>query len=511
MQPDEDHASFLARLFRCETPESAEREIRASGDGDFDFGLLLWRAHRAAADEHESRLERRARDLEALQSFGRVLAEARSLREVFDRAAVALQSLTEADAVAIASTLPGCEGVEIHAARPLTSRAAERFREAVALGFVPLDPAPAPVRRLPVFDRYQGSRGELQETDILVVPVERRGREIMRLGVVPRLGPDERCVRVAFGASSHLAVHVDRVMAVAEAEQGRFRAILDSMPHAVVLTDASFQLVQANAAAERLLPRVASDPGGALRSVGDLDLVGLAYDVLTGRCPEAEGEARLPDGACVEVAVAPWRGASEGADGLVVVMLDVTTARRLRDQVAQSEKLSSLGRMIAGVAHELNNPLTSVIGYAQLLRTTPPGDKTVARLETIRREADRCRRIVQNLLRFARAHTPQRRPFSMNEVVENVAQLLAHAASTAGCRLTVSLDRAIPSVLGDAHDIEQAVVNLVTNAQQAMTGRETQGTITITTSRSPEGRVVLEVDDDGPGIPEDVKPKLFDP
>jgi len=189
----------------------------------------------------------------------------------------------------------------------------------------------------------------------------------------------------------------------------------------------------------------------------------------------------------------------------------VTTTRRLRDQITQSEKLSSLGRMIAGVAHELNNPLTSVIGYAQLLRTMPPGEKFAARLDTIRKEAERARRIVQNLLRFARTHTPERRPFSLNEVVDNTAQLLAYPIRSSGCRMVFELDRTLPSVVGDAHEIEQALVNLVTNAQQAMTSAETPGAITLRTWGTPEGRVVLEVDDEGPGIPEEARARVFDP
>ena len=511
MPESEGDASFWTRLFRCATWDLAEREMRAAGAPNLELVRLAWRAHRAAAERDDSLQTARARDLEALQAFGRALAEARSPRELLDRAAASLQTLCEADAVAVASDLPDATGVEIHAARTLSPEAEDQLREAVALGFVPLNPEAPPVRLLPSFDRFQGPRGALTETEILVVPIERRGREVVRLGVVPRLGPSERLVRTVFGASNHLAIHLDRVLAVAEAEHGRFRAILDSMPHAVVLTDASFQVVQANASAEKLLPRIGADPGAALRGVGDLDVVGLAYEVLAGRRIEAEGEAVLEDGGVLEVSIAPWRSASGRADGLVVVMLDVTTARRLRDQVAQSEKLSSLGRMIAGVAHELNNPLASVIGYAQLLRTMPPGDKFQDRLETIRREAERCRRIVHNLLRFARVHTPERRPFSLNEVAESTAQLLAYGVRTAGCRIVLELDRNVPSVQGDAHEIEQALVNLVTNAQQAMVAAERPGAITLRTMRGAHDGVVLEVDDEGPGIPDNVKPKLFDP
>jgi two-component system NtrC family sensor kinase len=495
MQPSDDNPSFWARVFRCSTPESADLEICAAQGIDVEVARVVWREHRAAEERAEARLDARIRDLEGLQLFGRALAEARTIQEILDRAAASIQILADADAVAIAASLPERSGVDVYIARSLFSDDLQRLRESVAAGFVPLDASEESPRTLPTFDRFQGPRAALSERDIMVVPVERRGRDLLRVAVVPRLGGSERVLRILFGAANHLAIHLDRVLAVTEAEQGRFRAILDSMPHAVVLTDASFQVVQANSSAGRLLERIGADASTVLRSVGDLDLVGLAYDVLAGRCGEAEGEARLADGGFLEVTVAPWRDASGSADGLVLIMLDVTTTRRLREQITQSEKLSSLGRMIAGVAHELNNPLTSVIGYAQLLRTMPPGEKLQARLDTIRIEAERCRRIVQNLLRFARTHPPERRPFSLNEVVENMAQLLAFPVRSSGCRIVLALDRQISSVVGDAHEIGQAVVNLVTNAQQAMAGADARGAITLTTSRGPEGQVVLEIDE----------------
>ncbi|HZN55716.1 MAG TPA: ATP-binding protein [Candidatus Polarisedimenticolaceae bacterium] len=508
MQSGEDPASFWTRLFRCATPESAEAAI-AAGPVDGDLARVAWRAHRASAERADARMEARARDVESLQAFGRALAESRDVVELFDAAAAGAQQLLEADAVAIAYDLPDRAGMEIHAGRPLAPGDEHRLRETVALGFVPLGDDAPPARRLPASDVLQGPRPPIAEGEIVIVPVERRGRELLRLAVVPRLGPSERGLRLLFGAANHLAVHLDRVLAVAEAEQGRFRAILDSMPHAVVLTDGAFQIVQANASAERLLPRLGSDAAFALRSAGDLDLVALAYDVLAGRRPYAEAEAALPDGIRLAVSVAPWRGGA-GADGLVVVMLDVTVASRLREQVAQSEKLSSLGRMIAGVTHELNNPLTSVIGYAQLLRSMPPGEKMIARLDTIRRESERCRRIVQSLLRFARAHVPERRPFSLNEAVSNVSQLLAYPVRSAGCRLQLELDRELPALVGDAHELEQVLINLITNAHQAMTEAASPGAVTVRTFHDATS-IGVEVSDEGPGIPETARARLFDP
>jgi two-component system NtrC family sensor kinase len=513
MSSGEDSPSLWASLFRCATVEAFDAELRAHAVVGAEAGVkrAAWQAHRAALSRADAGLDARVRDLEALQAFGRSLAAARTCDELLDRSAESLQRLIDADVVALAAACDGTIDLRVYLARPLAPGDAERVREAVALGFVPLPPDPVRPRHLPAFDRMHGARGPVDEGDIVLVPVERRGREILRVGVVPRAGSTERGLRMLFGAASHLALHLDRVLAVAEAEHGRFRAMLDSMPHAVVLADASFQIVQANASAETLFPQIGVDPGGALRAIGDLDVVALAYDILDGRRTEAAGDARVADGRCLEVALAPWRDRSDRPDGLIVVMHDVTTARRLREQVTQSERLSSLGRMIAGVAHELNNPLTAVIGYAQLLSTTPPGDKTAARLDTVRKEAERCRRIVQNLLRFARPRGPERRGVSWNEMIESVALLLAYPVRTAGCRLELRLDRSVPAVVGDAHELEQVLVNLLSNAHQAMSASGRPGAITVTTSTAPGERVAVEIADEGPGISEELRAKVFDP
>ena len=502
-----------ARFLDCPHSDDLEGELSAQAVAGSEAEEIraAWHAHRAAVGRLDSRLDARVRDLEALNGLGRTLADARSRDELIDRAVEAIAGLIGADAIACAGLADGVPDVRVYIGRPLAAGDVDRLREAAAHGFVPL-PAGGPIARpLAACDPLQGPRPPLREADLVVVPIERRGREVLHVAVLPQAGADERNLRLLFGAASHVALHLDRVLTVAEAEDGRFRAMLDAMPHAVLLTDASFDVVSANAAAEALLPRLGLSAAGAVRSLGDLDVVALAYDLLAGRRAEASGDARFPDGRCLEVALAAWPGRAGLSDGLVVVIHDVTTARRLREQVTQSEKLSGLGRMVAGVAHELNNPLTAVIGYAQLLKTLPPGEKAAARLETVRKEAERCRRIVQNLLRFARPRGPEKRAVSLNEIVENVTLLLAYPVRSARCAIALDLDRGLPAVLADAHELEQALVNLVTNAYQAMTAAGSTGTVTVSTYRRGDDRVGVEVADDGPGIPEPFRTKVFDP
>jgi len=496
-----------AELFRCATVEAASEKIPAGPERA--EALAAWRAAREIIGDAEARLEARASDLEALQAFGRGLAEARTIDELFDASARGAERLLGLDAVVIASALTDRPSIRLWLARPLAPEDARRLATTVPNGLLPKDAPVGDEERLPAYDRFQGIRPPFEEREVLAVPVVRRGGEVARLGALCRAPAGERELRILFGAASHVALHLERVIATTSAEHGRFRAILDSMPHAVVLLDSAFRVLHANASAEPLLNLLS--PSGGLRSVGDLDLVALAYDVLSRRRDASGAEATLPDGTRLEVTVASWRDPAGDADGLVIVLQDVTTAVALREQVARSERLSGLGRLLAGVAHELNNPLTAVIGYAQLVPSMPAGDKQRQRLDTIRKEAERCRRIVGGLLRFARTSPSERRAFSLNQVIADAAQLLAYAARSQGVRIDLDLDPALPAAQGDAHELEQAVVNLVSNAQQAIAGARRPGTVTLRTFVAGGGNPILEVEDDGPGIPEETRARIFDP
>jgi len=181
-----------------------------------------------------------------------------------------------------------------------------------------------------------------------------------------------------------------------------------------------------------------------------------------------------------------------------------------QEQLIQAEKLSALGEMISGVAHELNNPLTGVMGYAQLLMGAGESQEVNANLERIHKEAVRCQRIVQNLLGFARGHHPERKLVDVNDVIRNTIDLRSYQLKVDNVELTVDLAPNLPPVLADAHLMQQVFVNIINNAHQALMEVKRPGALVVRT-REVAGRVRIEFIDNGPGIPQEKLGKIFDP
>jgi signal transduction histidine kinase len=178
----------------------------------------------------------------------------------------------------------------------------------------------------------------------------------------------------------------------------------------------------------------------------------------------------------------------------------------------QSEKLAAMGSLLAGVAHELNNPLSVVMGQAALLERLAGEGPMAPRAGRIVKAAERCVRIVKNFLALARQQPMERQTVSLNRVVEEAVELLAYPLRVDRVETTLELAPDLPVIWADPHQLHQVVVNLVSNAHQAMRAMETSRRIILTTRlAAASGRVQLEVADTGPGIPEDVQRRIFEP
>lgn len=193
------------------------------------------------------------------------------------------------------------------------------------------------------------------------------------------------------------------------------------------------------------------------------------------------------------------------------VKTQMAELKRAQDQLLQAEKLSAIGRLVAGVAHELNNPLTAIVGYSQLLLETCTDQEICEDLERIHREAQRSARIVHNLLAFARQQKMEKIPIELNAVLEKTIDLLAYQLEVDNVTLIRELSPSKIMVMADNYQLQQVFVNIITNAHHAMLKVNGRGTLTIRSERVDRhaGRVYFI--DDGPGIPPEIANRIFDP
>ncbi len=215
----------------------------------------------------------------------------------------------------------------------------------------------------------------------------------------------------------------------------------------------------------------------------------------------------------VEVTARAYADTADGTLRIEAVMRDVTERKKLEDQardlyhqLLQAEKLAALGQTMSGVAHELNNPLATVLACAERL-TGKPRD-----LDAIHNAAERAARIVRNLQTFARKRHTTRTMVDLNHVVRDTLALRAYEQRVANVVILEALAAGLPAVFADPHQIHQVLLNLIINAEQAMISANGRGTLILRSWHDPEHDCVrLEVSDDGPGIPADVQAKIFDP
>ena len=277
------------------------------------------------------------------------------------------------------------------------------------------------------------------------------------------------------------------------------------------------------------------DPHGAVRRANRVfaDLIKLPVTALPGRAwmtlvppPWVEPIARLltseSDSADVAAPVDVRAGdrtllvtaIPTGEPGAAVLLFeDQSEKRRLQEQLLQSEKMSAIGQLIAGVAHDLNNPLASVVGFSDLLgeaADVPP--RLAEPLAVIRQEAERASAIVRNLLSFARRQEGERQLQSIRPILESTHQLLKNQLLAARIELTLTFEPGLPQVEVHANQIKQVFVNIINNAAQAITTtrRDGGGRIEIVARCEPDG-VSVSIGDNGPGIPEAVAQRVFEP
>jgi PAS domain S-box-containing protein len=207
--------------------------------------------------------------------------------------------------------------------------------------------------------------------------------------------------------------------------------------------------------------------------------------------------------------VSPIRDGTRRRVGHVIVVRDLTEERRMAEQLRQSEKLAALGELVAGVAHEVNNPLTGISAFAQLLLEDDLSGEQRESVTLMKREADRAVSVIRDLLAFARKTGPRSVMVDMNDLVEQTLRLRAYGMRSTGVMLETNLDPALAPVRGDDRQLQQVLLNLIVNAEHAMASTPVRQ-LSVRT-RNEGSRVVVEVRDTGTGMTPDVQKRIFEP
>ncbi len=199
------------------------------------------------------------------------------------------------------------------------------------------------------------------------------------------------------------------------------------------------------------------------------------------------------------------------AIGWLELYTDVTGERQIQSKLLQTEKMAAVGQLVSGIAHELNNPLTAIMGYGQLLLGHGLSPDQFSEANKIFQEAGRARRIVKNLLYFARENQPERTRVDLNEIVERTLALRSYELRVENILVECDLAADLPETMADPYQLQQVVLNLLVNAEQALLQDRGQGHVRIRTRTAGENRIAVEISDDGPGIPREIASRIFDP
>ncbi len=309
----------------------------------------------------------------------------------------------------------------------------------------------------------------------------------------------------------------NRIITMEEQElkkaKDKLRLIYDSVTEYIVLVDHDYGVMEANRHfTERFK---VSEPAAVGRNIYGFFGIAPPQDcpikaaIKTGR--PADAELIAADGSILRWRAFPLLSTEAEPSMAVVYIRDVTEHRNLQGRLMQSEKLSSLGELVSGVAHEINNPLTGIMCFSELMLEQGGLDEDASsKIRKINEASHRCKKIIDNLLTFARWKRPEKRYESVNRVIENCVDIRAYQLKVENIEVETDLEESLPYTMIDDNQMLQVFLNLANNARDAIVDTGRPGRIRIT-SRKNGDRIVVRFEDTGKGIPQDAAGKIFDP
>jgi two-component system NtrC family sensor kinase len=472
------------------------------------------------ADQLAVQVDRRISELFSLQELSYVLSGSIQLDRVVDQVAKYAARFLQADGAIV--TLAEKDG------RMLRVVAGSGILESL-VGQVSEDSESALVRFAISRDRIEVAQGdETRSLELIsgvmvrsaaVAPLRAQGMTMGALAVADRRGgpftTEDLWLLSTVATNASVVLANSRLYEMVRRSEEEWETAFNALTEGIALVGPTGAILRANRALAALVdvpkPELVGRDFSELFSGASEPVAGLieaAYRhersaPLVVRLEESQRVLRLT--------AAPLTGGEAGS--AVILTEDVTEQRMLEAQIIQNDKMASIGQLVSGVAHELNNPLTSIAGLAELLLERPPHPELPREhLRVIHDQAERAGRIVRNLLTFARKGVAEKGPVDLNDVVTRTSLLIAYELQLHGIELNSELSPLPVVILGDRYELQQVLLNLVTNAVQAVgalpAGRPRR--ITLSTE-SVDGEAVLRVRDNGPGVPPHFAPYLFTP
>ena len=483
-------------------------------------GRRRLRESEGRSDQLASQLDRRISELFSLQELSYVLSESIQLDRIVDQVAKYAGRFLQADGAIVVLA-------DDEQSRYLRVAGAAGSLEPL-IGQVSDDPDTALVRFAMQRERIEVAQGVAVPTVNLiggttvrsaaVAPLRSQGVTMGALAVADRQGgpftTEDLWLLSTVATNASVVLANGRLYEIVRRSKDEWETAFNALAEGIAVIGPGDTILRSNSALAVLAERTESELVGKPFTE---TLLG-ASDAVTQLIESShQGERTTPvvvrlerTGRVLRITAAPF---AERAGRVVLLVEDVTEQRILEAQLIQNDKMASIGQLVSGVAHELNNPLTSIAGLTELLleRELHP-DVPREHLRVIHDQADRAGRIVRNLLTFARKGVPEKTPVDLNDVAARTALLIVYEVQLHGVELEQALSADPVLVLGDRHELQQVLLNLITNAVQAVSGLPpgVRRHITITTTRE-DGQAVLRVRDTGPGVSPQHASSLFTP
>ncbi|MBA2628115.1 MAG: GAF domain-containing protein, partial [Gemmatimonadales bacterium] len=485
-----------------------------------------WRRRVNGADarctETAAQLDRRISELFSLQELGYILSGSLELDRIVDQVARFAARFLQADGAVVVLSDDGGRTLRVAAAVGSLEEVAGRtigpdedpdsiIRTAIADGRIKVAQAsgqPAPLL------------GSISVPSAAIAPLRSHGDRIGALAVAGRQGgpftTEDLWLLSTVATNASVVLANGRLFQMLQRSTEQWETAFNALTEGIAVVGPEGTVLRANSSLARMAGTaeptlVGQNFASALFGVSDA-AAGIITAARHGERP-APMQVRSDSAHRTFRLTAAPLGDLAGNGSVVALVEDVTEQREMEAQLIHNEKMATIGQLVSGVAHELNNPLTSIAGLTELLlETVPLADAPRDHLRVIHDQAERAGRIVRNLLTFARKGTPDKTPVDINDVVVRTTLLIAYEMKLRGIELDSRLSTEPLIVIGDRYELQQVLLNLVTNAVQAVGSLPEGRPRVIGIETRPAGdHVILRVSDSGTGVTPDLVPYLFTP